>query len=81
MGEVINFPSKNMVKVYIMIEHTEEFLILEKHLREFVKDLPISNDDNDKLIELMSAQIQQAEKDSFEQGFGVGLQMAEYLQE
>lgn len=81
MGKVINFPTKNMAKVYIIIEHTEEFLVLEKNLSEFVKDLPISNDDSDKLIKLMLAQIQQAEKDSFEQGFGMGLQIAEYLHE
>lgn len=81
MGKVINFPTKNMAKVYIIIEHTEDFLVLEKNVSEFVKKLPISNDDSDKLIKLISAQIQQAEKDSFEQGFGVGLQIAEYLQE
>ncbi|MBC8015725.1 MAG: hypothetical protein H7X79_08280 [Sporomusaceae bacterium] len=56
-------------------------MVLEKNLSEFVKNLPISNDDSDKLIKLMLAQIQQAEKDSFEQGFGMGLQIAEYLHE
>ena len=81
MGKVINFPLKDMVRVYIKIEHTENFSILAKNLSEFVKGLPISNDDNDKLIKLMSEQIQQAEKDSFEQGFNIGLEIAEYLQE
>ena len=81
MGKVIDFPSKDSVRVYIRFEHTEDFLVLAKNLSEFIKGLPISNDDNDKLIKLMSDQIQQAEKDSFEQGFGIGLQIAEYLQE
>lgn len=83
MGKVIEFPSKDMVKVYmdLKIEHTEDFWVLAKNLSEFVKSLPISNDDRDKLKKLMSEQMHQAEMDSFKQGFGIGLEIAEYLQE
>ena len=81
MGKVIDFPLKDMVRVYITIKHTEDFLELAKDLRELVKGLPISNDDNEKLIKLMLEQIQQAEKDSFLQGFEMGLEFAKYQQE
>lgn len=81
MGKVIDFPLKDMVRVYIKIKHTEDFFVLAKNLREFVEGLPISNDDNDKLIKLILEQIQQTEKDSFLQGFEMGLEFAEYQQE
>lgn len=81
MGKVIDFPLIDMVRVYIKIKHTEDFLELAKNLREFIKGLPISNEDNDKLIKLILVQIQQAEKDSFLQGFEMGLELADYQQE
>jgi len=81
MGKVIDFPLKDMVLVYIKIKDTDDFLVFEKNLREFVKGLPISNDDHDKLIKLMLEQIKQTEKDSFLQGLEMGLEFAKYQQE
>ena len=43
-----------------------------KALSEFIKALPLSNADNDRLIQMMIDHITEAEKGAFESGFHMG---------
>ena len=76
MSKVIVFPSNEPA---IEIERTEEFKSVARELSVFIQALPLTHEDNDKLIALIIAQVQQAEKDAFEQGFSLGLKLGSDL--
>lgn len=70
MSKVINFPDYDDLAIEII--HTEEFYKAAQILSDFIKGLPLNNADNDKLIELIEAQIKPAEQGAFSQGLKLG---------
>lgn len=72
MSKIITFPSN---KPALVIERTEDFKKAARELSDFIKGLPLSHPDNDKLIALIIAQVKQAEKDAFIQGFLAGSEL------
>lgn len=76
MGDVINFP--NLENVCIQIERTEAFIQTANELSVFLKALPLSHDENDKLVELMVKHVKEAEAGAFLQGFSMGYEFSEY---
>ncbi len=73
MGKVIEFPN---VEPAIEIERTDEFKSAAMELSHFIKALPLTHEDNDRLISLIIAQVNQAERDAFKQGFISGIKGA-----
>ncbi len=51
-------------------------MVLVKETSEFINSLPLTTDDNDRLVFLLLKQTQEAEKGAFEQGFRVGIEFA-----
>ena len=74
MGEIIDLPQLES-KVGILIERNAAFKTVAEKLSPFIDGLPISKDDNDKLITLILEQVQAAEKGAFQQGFNLGLDL------
>lgn len=75
MGEVINFP--NLDEMAIEIKRTDNFKAAAKELSDFLTALPLSNEDNDKLVSLMIRQVNVAETSAFTQGFAMGYEFGE----
>lgn len=65
----------------IPIQRTKRFFETAKALSEFIKALPLSNADNDRLIQMMIDHITEAEKGAFESGFHMGGAFTQYQQE
>lgn len=65
----------------IPIQRTKRFFETAKALSEFIKALPLSNADNDRLIQMMIDHITEAEKGAFESGFHMGGEFAQYQRE
>lgn len=65
----------------IPIRRTKRFFETAKALSEFIKALPLSDADNDRLIQMMIDHITEAEKGAFESGFHMGGEFAQYQQE
>lgn len=59
----------------IEIERTEEFYNAAKELGEFIKNLPLTSEDNDKLIGAVIKQVHAAE----ESGYKFGLKISSEL--
>lgn len=57
------------------IIQSEEYLEKVKKVSDFIKDLPLSHADNDKLISLMLDQTEQGRTDAFLQGFDLGIKV------
>ncbi len=69
----IDFQSiRDTQKAAITIERTEEFYSIARELSEFIKGLPLSQPDNDKLIAVIIQQVQAGEQGAFNQGFRMG---------
>ena len=60
-------------KAAIVIEHQPMTLQAVKELSDFVEKLPLSNDDNDKLLELMKNQLLMSEREQYIKGFMDGI--------
>lgn len=56
----------------IKIARSEEFQQAAHELSEFIKNLPLTNEQNDKLVELAVKQVQAAERGGFFEGFAMG---------
>lgn len=70
---IIDFQSiKDTQKAAIEVERTEEFYRIARELSDFIKGLPISQTDNDKLIAIIIQQVQAGEQGAFNQGFRMG---------
>lgn len=70
---IINFQSiKDTQEAAIEIERTEEFYSIARELSKFIKGLPISQPDNDRLIAIIIQQVQAGEQGAFHQGFRMG---------
>ncbi|MGE8000868.1 hypothetical protein ACQKOF_19770 [Lysinibacillus sp. NPDC093190] len=76
MGDVINFP--DLDNVFIEIKRTEAFIQTANELSAFLKALPLSREDNDRLVALMVQNVREAEKGAFLQGFSMGYEFNEY---
>lgn len=70
MSKVIKFPT---IEPAVLIERTEKFKAAAEVMSDFIKALPLTPQDNDQLITLITKQLQIAEVDAFQQGFTLGL--------
>lgn len=70
MDNVIKFPTLD--DAAIEIKRTEEFKVAANELSVFLEALPLSHEDNDKLVSLMVKQVNVAETSAFKQGFAMG---------
>lgn len=75
MGEVINFPSLD--DVAIKVNRTEEFFQIARELSDYIKKLPLTPDQHNKLVELMIKQVQAAEQGAFNKGFLMGYKFSQ----
>lgn len=55
------------------IKRTKEFLEAAKMLSDFIKQLPLSHENNDKLIHMIFNQTELAEFGAYDQGFVTGI--------
>lgn len=62
----------NPANATIEINRTNEFDNAAKELGDYIARLPLSHEQNDKLIELMLKQVNAAEEGSFLHGFKLG---------
>jgi len=60
----------------IEIEKTPEFLEHAKEFSDFIRNLPLSTDDNDKLVHGMTEQVNEASRMGFLQGVKLGRDIA-----
>lgn len=60
--------------VLLQIERGEEFLQAARELSDFIKDLNLPNEQNDKLVKLVVAQTLAAERNAFFEGGRIGLE-------
>lgn len=51
-------------------------MVLARETSEFINSLPLTTDDNDRLIFFLLKQTQEAENGAFEQGFRAGIEFA-----
>lgn len=56
----------------IVVKRTGEFYQAAKELSEFIHSLPLSAENNNRLIDLMVDQVCEAERGAFVQGFRMG---------
>ena len=63
----------------IEIERTADFHTIARQLSDKLKALPLSNEENDRFIDLMIKQVQEAERGAFMQGFKMGKEHAAYV--
>ncbi len=61
----------------ITIERTNTFFLNAQELSDFIKELPLTQQDNDCLISLILKQVQAAEHGAFIHGFQVGIRLTE----
>ena len=59
----------------IEIERTEEFYNAAKELGEFIKNLPLTSEDNDKLIEAIIKQVHAAEESGYKFGVKISAEL------
>lgn len=74
MAKIINFPKDSE----IVLQHTEQFYESAKQLSEFIKELPLTQPDNDKLIDLILQQMEDGTNDAFFQGAVMGREFSEW---
>ncbi len=78
MGKILNFENnEDMPDFMIKIERSEEFDNAAKELSAFVLSLPLSHEDNDKLVKLIVDQVCMARKEAFDQGAQWGALLTE----
>lgn len=61
------------------LNRTQEALRLAKNLSEYVRSLPLTNEQNDKLVSMMADCTQKFESDAFTLGLKAGVQAAKEL--
>lgn len=61
------------------ISRTKEALQLAQDLSEYVRSLPLSNEQNDQLVKMMADCTQRFESDAFALGLKAGVQAAKEL--
>ena len=70
MNKVIEFP--DIEDLQIQMERTEDFYKAARVLSDYLKPLPLSQSENDILVELIIRQVETAEQGAFIQGFHMG---------
>ena len=73
MAKIIEFPKAEPV---ITIERSEKFINAAYAAAEFIEALPLSAEQYDTLLELISNQIIAAERGAFAQGLHMGLDIS-----
>lgn len=71
----------NEINVFIdlpiaQIERTEKFFQIARQLSDFIKGLPLDQPTNDRLVQMMIEQVEEAEHGAFIQGFKMGRDFA-----
>lgn len=64
--------------IFIKIEHGEECLKVARELSKYISNLPLSVEQNNRLVQLMIAQVEAAERGAFSQGAKVGMEYGRY---
>lgn len=59
--------------VIIQIRRTEEFITTAQAVSDFLKDLPLTREQNDRLISLMVEHVRAAEQGGFRDGVRYGI--------
>ena len=60
---------------------TEEFIITAKAVSEFLHDLPLTHEQNDRMIELMLEHVHAAESSGFHDGVRYGIVIGQHWDE
>lgn len=69
MGKTLKYENVNDIPDFmIKVERSEEFHTAAKELSAFIRSLPLSHADNEKLIQLTIDNVCLAERSAFEQG-------------
>ena len=79
MNKIIDFPSPQ--DAAIPAARTEEFYKAARELSDFIKEPPLSQPDNDKLIDLIIQQVQAGEHGTFQQGFQMEIEFKNWQEE
>ncbi len=64
--------------IAIQIERSEEFTIAARKLSEFIRGLPLTSEQNNRLVDGMVEQVLLAERGAFKRGFGLGVEYGRY---
>lgn len=65
----------------IELKRSEEFYKTAQKLSDYIKKLPLSNDENDTLVSIILEHVTAAEKSAFAQGFNMAMDFAESCEE
>ena len=76
MNEMMSFKTIDDKEITVAIERTEDCFLSAQKLSAFIKTLPLTMTDNDRLVELIVDQVRQAERGAFKQGFEMGAALA-----
>ena len=60
--------------IAIQIERTAQMIAAAHKLSDYIKDLPLTAEQNDTLVSSMIEQVQEAERGAFVQGFKLGME-------
>lgn len=83
MSKVFEFGSTHDIELKgtaLVVERTADFFQIARQLSDFLAGLPLDRPANDRLVELMVEQVQQAEKGAFLQGFRMGMEFTGWEQ-
>jgi hypothetical protein len=80
MGKIIKFPSEEdrlEGMEFVEIIHSDTYLAMAQNISDFITGLPLSHSEKAELLNLLFEQTEQAEIDSFLQGFLMGMVFSE----
>ena len=65
----------------IHVERSSEFIAIAHKVRDHINALPLSNDQHNRLVELITEQVVEAESTALKQGFDMGMKVMQHLAE
>lgn len=65
----------------IQIERSPDFTTIAHEVSAHMSALPLTNEQNNRLVELVIKQINEAETTAFRQGFDMGVELGRYFAE
>lgn len=80
MSKIEDMSMEEMMDTPIKIERSEEFVRMADTLGDFIGSLSLGTSTNNRLVELIISQIQEAERTAFCQGFRWGMDFMQYDQ-
>lgn len=81
MGKIIDFGKiRNEQEPALAVERTEGFYNTARELSDLIAALPISREENDRLIALIIQQVQDGEQGAFAQGLRIGREFAKWTE-